>query len=69
MNAVRTGITAFILILFAIVVLGWLWTGRHQPPALRAASHVVLAIAGLAGAFAVVRIWRADAPRADSAGS
>jgi tellurite resistance protein TehA-like permease len=60
MNAVRIGITVFILILLAIVTLGWIWTNGHQPPPLRTASHVVLALAGLAGIFALTKIWGHD---------
>jgi membrane protein YdbS with pleckstrin-like domain len=59
-SGVRMAITAFVLILLIIVSLGWVWTGSHQPPPLRTASHVVLAIAALAGVFAVVRIWRGE---------
>ena len=58
MNAVRIGITVFILALLTIVTLGWMWTSSHQPPPLRTASHVVLAIAALAGIFALTKIWR-----------
>jgi membrane protein YdbS with pleckstrin-like domain len=57
-HSVRLAISAFVLLLFIIVSLGWLWTTRHQPPALRLASHVVLSIAALAGLFALTRIWR-----------
>jgi membrane protein YdbS with pleckstrin-like domain len=64
MNAVRLGITMFILVLLAIVTLGWTWTATHQPPALRTASHVVLSLAALAGIFALTRIWRSDPARA-----
>ena len=46
MNTVRIGITVFILALLTIVTLGWMWTSSHQPPPLRTASHIVLAIAG-----------------------
>lgn len=59
MNGVRIAITVFVLALLAIVTLGWVWTGSHQPPPLRTASHVVLAVAALAGTFALARIWRA----------
>ena len=59
-NGVRVAISAFVLVLFIIVTLGWTWTTRHQPPPLRLASHVVLSIAALAGAFALTRIWRND---------
>ncbi len=57
MNALRIAITAFTVILLIILVLGWGWTGAHQPPPARLASHVVLGIATLAGVFAIVRIW------------
>ena len=55
-------ITGFVALLLIVVTLGWIWTTRHQPPALRMASHVVLTIAALAGVFAVAKVWR-DSPR------
>ena len=58
-SAVRITITVFILILLTVVAMGWNWTQGHQPPALRTASHIVLAIAGGSGIFAVVKIWSA----------
>jgi hypothetical protein len=63
MNAVRIGISVFVLVLLTVVTLGWIWTNSHQPPPLRTASHVVLGLAALAGIFALVRIWRPDPPR------
>jgi hypothetical protein len=63
MKAVRIGITTFVAALLTIVTLGWSWTNSHQPPPLRTASHIVLGIAALAGVFALVKIWRRDAPR------
>ena len=45
-------ITGFVALLLIIVTLGWRWTASHQPPPLRTASHVVLAIAALGGVFA-----------------
>jgi hypothetical protein len=45
-------------VLLAIVTAGWSWTQAHQPPPLRAASHVVLGMAALAGVFGLTRIWR-----------
>jgi membrane protein YdbS with pleckstrin-like domain len=60
MNAVRIGITCFIVILLSVVTLGWNWTSSHQPPAARMASHLVLALAATAGVFALARIWRRD---------
>ncbi len=68
MNAVRIAITVFVLILLGLVTMGWIWTSTHQPPALRRASHVVLAISALAGIFALVRIWRPDPPGRTSRG-
>jgi membrane protein YdbS with pleckstrin-like domain len=63
MNVVRIAITIFVLGLLTIVTLGWIWTGSHQPPPLRTASHIVLAIAALAGIFALAKIWRTESPR------
>jgi hypothetical protein len=60
MTLVRLGITCFVLILLSVVALGWIWTGSHQPPPLRTASHLVLGIAAAAGIFALARIWRHD---------
>jgi hypothetical protein len=60
MMLVRVGITCFVVILLSVVTLGWIWTGSHQPPALRAASHVVLGLAAGAGILALARIWRRD---------
>jgi membrane protein YdbS with pleckstrin-like domain len=60
MRRVRLAITIFVVLLLTLVVLGWVWTGTHQPPPLRTASHVVLAMAALAGLFALTRIWRLD---------
>jgi membrane protein YdbS with pleckstrin-like domain len=58
MRRVRVLITFFVVLLIALVGLGWMWTGSHQPPALRHASHVVLALAACAGIFGLARIWR-----------
>lgn len=60
-NSVRIGISAFVLILLVTVVLGVVWTSHHQARPLRTASHVVLVIAGAAGVFGLVKIWRTDA--------
>ena len=57
---VRVAITAFVVLLLTVVTRGWIWTGSHQPPPLRTASHVVLAISAFAGVFALTRIWRPD---------
>ena len=60
MRLVRLAITVFVVLLLAVVTMGWIWTGSHQPPPLRTASHVVLSIAAFAGVFALARIWRPD---------
>ena len=60
MRLVRGAITFFVVLLLTVVTMGWIWTANHQPPPLRTASHVVLAIAAFAGVFALARIWRAD---------
>jgi hypothetical protein len=61
-NGVRIAISTFVIVLLTIVALGWRWTNSHQPPPLKLASHVVLAIAALAGVFALTKIWRNDPP-------
>jgi membrane protein YdbS with pleckstrin-like domain len=58
---VRLAITAFVLALLTVVTLGWRWTGSHQPPASRAASHAVLAVAAVSGIFALAKVWRGPA--------
>ena len=57
-TGVRLAITLFVLVLLAIVTLGWRWTASHQPPPQRTASHVVLGISAFGGIFALARIWR-----------
>jgi membrane protein YdbS with pleckstrin-like domain len=59
-NRVRVAISAFVVVLLIMLALGWSWTTRHQPPALSLAAHVVLSLAGVAGVFALARIWRTD---------
>jgi membrane protein YdbS with pleckstrin-like domain len=60
MFVVRAAITLFLVLLLTVVTMGWFWTASHQPPPLRSASHVVLAISAVAGVFALARIWRSD---------
>ena len=60
MRLVRLAITFFVVVLLAVVAMGWVWTASHQPPPLRTASRVVLSIAAFAGVFALATIWRAD---------
>ena len=60
MQLVRVVITFFVVLLLTIVTMAWIWTATHQPPPLRTASHVVLAMSAVAGIFALARIWRPD---------
>jgi membrane protein YdbS with pleckstrin-like domain len=60
MRLVRVAITIFVVLLLTVVTMGWIWTGSHQPPPLRTASQVVLAVSAFAGIFALARIWRQD---------
>lgn len=57
MNAIRSAITVFLLVLVALSVAGWVWAG-HQPPAYPAtAARVVLAVCGVGGLAAVYELW------------
>jgi hypothetical protein len=58
MNAWRVAISAFVLVLLSVVLLGLIWTGTNQPAAPRLASFAVLGASGAAGMFALVRLWR-----------
>ena len=60
MNRLRIAISAFMIILLTVVVLGWRWTSSHQPPGLATASHVVLAIAAAGGIFTLYKIWQSN---------
>ena len=55
---IRSAITLFVMVLIAISIAGWVWTGAHQAPAASTASRTVLGTgiaAGLAGMWA---LWR-----------
>ena len=58
-NVVRIAISLFIVVVVALSVTGWIWTGRHQPPAQAAASRTVLGLGVLAGAAGLTALWRA----------
>jgi hypothetical protein len=60
MHAVRITISLFILVLIAMSVAGWVWTGRHQSASQSDASRVVLTLAALAGVGGLVALWRSD---------
>lgn len=59
MNVVRIAISLLVLLVVAISVVGWIWTGGHQPAAQSTASRVVLTLAILAGVIGLTAIWRA----------
>jgi hypothetical protein len=63
MTGVRIAISVFVLALLTITALGWVWTGRHQPPAQALASHIVLGISAIFGVIALIAVWRANPPR------
>ena len=58
MNLVRIAFSVFVLILIAVSVLGWIWTGSHQPASQALASRVVLTLGILAGVIGLAAIWR-----------
>ncbi len=58
MNLVRILISAFFLVLIALSVSGWVWTGSHQPEAQAAASRLVLTICILTGIAGLTAVWR-----------
>ena len=58
MNVIRVVISGFLLVLMALAVSGWIWTGSHQPGAQAAASHIVLTICILAGIGGLTALWR-----------
>jgi hypothetical protein len=63
-NVVRTAISLFIVVLITVSVIGWIWTGTHQPASLAAASHVVLSLGVLAGIVGLMALWRPNPPTA-----
>jgi hypothetical protein len=61
MNVVRVAISLFILMLIGVAATGWIWAGRHQPPAQSIASRVVLTLCILAGIAGLAALWRSRA--------
>lgn len=64
MNIIRITISLFILILIGIATAGWIWTARHQSVSQASASHLVLALASLAGIAGLIALWGRRSPRA-----
>jgi hypothetical protein len=58
MKVVRVAISLLVLVVITVSVVGWIWTGSHQPAAQSAASRVVLTLAILAGVIGLAAIWR-----------
>jgi hypothetical protein len=58
MNVIRLGISFFILVVMALSVTGWIWTGSHQPAAQSLASRVVLSLCVVAGVVGLAALWR-----------
>jgi hypothetical protein len=58
MNGIRVAISALILALITLAILGWQWTGAHQQPAQYMAARTVLTIMSIAGLIGLGAIWR-----------
>lgn len=59
MNVIRIAISCFILVVMALSVTGWIWTGAHQTASQSAASRVVLGLCIIAGGIGLNALWRA----------
>lgn len=58
MTLVRILVTVFVAAILTATIVGWIWTGAHQPPAGAFASRIVLGLAALSGVVALVAVWR-----------
>ncbi len=58
MNVIRLAISLFILVVMALAVTGWFWTGAHQDASQSAASRVVLGLCVVAGIVGLTALWR-----------
>ena len=63
MNVIRIAISFFILVVMALSVTGWIWTGSHQTAAQSAASRVVLSLCVVAGVVGLAALWRNRRPK------
>jgi hypothetical protein len=63
MNIIRLAISSFILIVIALAVAGWFWTGSHQAASQSAASRTVLGLCVLAGIAGLAALWRSRQPK------
>ncbi len=54
---IRAAISGFIVVVIGLAISGWLWTTGHQTRVQARASHVVLALAILAGLIGLKALW------------
>ena len=57
-SALRLAISAFILVIVAVLIRGWIWTGAHQTASQALASHVVLGAGILGSIVGLAALWR-----------
>ena len=67
MNVIRLAISLFILVVIALAITGWFWTGAHQTASQSTASRVVLGLCVVAGIVGLTALWRTRQPRAPAA--
>jgi hypothetical protein len=58
MNAVRSVISVFLLVLLGLSVAGWVWAGG-QPSPQSTGARLVLALCGLMAVGSLVVLWSA----------
>jgi hypothetical protein len=58
MYGVRLGISAFILVIIAVLVRGWFWSAAHQPASQSTASRAVLTLAIGGSIIGLGALWR-----------
>jgi len=61
MNIIRIAMSLFVVVLIAVSVAGWIWTGANQPPSQSVAARTVLGVGIVAGIAGLAALWR---PRA-----
>jgi hypothetical protein len=57
MTIIRVLISLFMGLLVVISIMGWVWTGAHQPLAQSVASRLVLGVSACAGILGLVAVW------------
>jgi len=63
MTLIRVLMTTFVLLLIAVSLAGWIWTGGNQPPAQAMASRLVLTLGMIGGLIGLRAIWRHPAAK------